>query len=564
MSSRTVGLLVALVVGTGGLVAADLVVPFGTSASPAVREAGPVVAGGWYCAAVGTEGDDVARLSHAAPRSDLEPPSQVLEADLLGGSRAVAPSVNVFPEQAAARELGDGVAAAEARWFAHPMVTSRIWTVRPESGPRGVVSGACATAPDDDWLLPGLSTAGGASATVHVLNPFAEAASVGIVFLTPEGEVDPVRLRNQVVPANGTLVLDVNEFLPRQGDLAVEVRARSGRVVVEGVQRVDAAIGGVNGISLVRAATAARSTWTVPWALLGAVAGPAVPPPPPPAPAPTDTATTEPAADPTPDATPTSTASEDAAPDAADPEELPVVSGGPLASDVDTPATSWVWVANPNDEPAAITVTMHGPDGPLVPELGEELSVAARGVLRVSLDGLLPDGVSAAGVTVTSVNDLPVAASVGTVVRRAGDDANRTGYSVQQGAAAADVQWIVSGPVAPDGALAVHLTNPSAESAVVDVAIWDGAAVQRPPGLQSVTVAPGAFVEVALDAALVQATSYTAFVTATSGSIVVGSRSVSAGVPIDWAVTTGVPAAVWRGGGTIPPVVQRPDLVEPS
>lgn len=567
-SSFVLGIVAVITLLTLGV---DVVVPLGTPPVPDVTSAGPVVAGGWYCAAVGSGEGDVTRIVTAAPRTELEPPSEVVGAELLGGSRVAVPVVNVFSDQAVTTQLSDGRerVGVEQRWFTHPATVFRVWERRGDGDPDGLVAGPCASRPGTEWYLPGVSTAGGARAAIHVANPFAEAASVAVSFMTPTGEVSPVRLRNQVVPANGVLVLDVGEFMPRESDLGVRVLARSGRVVLEGVQTVDAAIGGVNGTSLVVGVDLPGLTWTVPWSIVGSRPTQA-PAPTPPVEVATEQASegaTEAASEeatevvtdaPTDAATPT----DSGAAEAADNPSLPVVNGGPLATTTDNPSTSWVWVSNPSDEPAAVFLTLHGTSGPVIPDLGEELAVEPGSILRIPLDGLLPAGQSAAGVTVTSTNEVPVVVSLGTVVRLAGDDEMQTGYSVQSGLASGDVSWVLSGPASIDGSITLHLTNPGAETALADVVVWDGSVGQRPPALQSITVPAGGLVEVPVDAQLLSGPTFAAFVTVREGQVVVGGRSVRPNAPIDWVVTTGIAASSWRGGDPVPAISQEPGLVE--
>lgn len=544
----------------------DIVVPLGTAPVSDPGSAGPVVAGGWYCAAIGSADGDVSRIITAAPRTDLVPPSEIVGAELLGGSRVALPASTVFSDQAITTTLSDGrdLAAFEQRWFTHPATVFRVWERRGEGAPEGVVGGPCVSRPGANWYLPGMSTAGGAQASIHVANPFAEAASIAVTFMTPTGLVDPVRLRNQVVPANGVLVLDIGEFMPRESDLGVLVRARSGRVITEGVQNVDAAIGGINGTSLVGAVDAPALTWTIPWSITGSRPTQEAPPPEP-APTLTESATDAPSETVAATQTPAPTPTESEVPsDAATPDTagLPVVDGGPLATTSDNPATSWVWVSNPGDQPAAVALTLHGSAGPVVPELGEELTVAPASILRIPLDGLLPVGQSAAGVTVSSTNDIPVVVSLGTVVRLAGDDEDQTGYSVQTGVPAGDVLWVLSSPAGSDASITLHLTNPGAEVAIADVVVWDGSVGQRPPSLQSLSVPAGGLLEVPVDAQLLSGKTFSAFVTVREGQLVVGGRSVRPTSPIDWVVTTAVSAAVWRGGAAVPEISQEIGLVE--
>src|SRR5690606_29794649 len=157
-------------------------------------------------------------------------------------------------------------------------------------------------------------------------------------------------------------------------------------------------------------------TWTVPWSLTDPtedVADDPAAPDPGPTEVPDETTTEEVA--PTADATTEDATMEEVATESlVAPADLtttaapqPTEPGGPGASgEVVRSASpgagtaSWIWVSNPGEDAAAVTVTLHTPDGPVVPDIGDELLVEPGQVLRVDLRGLLPPGQSAAGATV--------------------------------------------------------------------------------------------------------------------------------------------------------------------
>lgn len=588
-------LLLALVVlVVGGLVVADLRSPSTVTDRPTPVAAGPAVGGAWYCAAgaVG-DGNDLEVLTASPPGPDTPSDTEIRALD---GTTTRVATQPVFPGSARLTDLdtdevdGEAVGAA-VRWWDQPTATSRVWSIDAGEGPSGLVSGPCASAPSPTWYLPGLSTAGGGTARLYLVNPFATDASVSISFTTPAGPEQPILLENISVAESSVEVIELNEFIPRQADIGVVVETRSGRVVVEGVQRLDAAIGGVDAVALVRAAPQLAETWTIPWSLTeptpevggegtdapdeeegtdapdddGDEVAPADDEPGQPAPVPTDVPTDDDTGTPTDGVTETPT---DGATDPTDePTEDPT--GPAPAFDDQVVSTespgdgtaSWIWVSNPGEEPAAVTVTLHASSGAVVPDIGDELLVDAGHVLRVDLRGLLPPGESAAGATIRSENGVPVAAGVSTLLRPESGDPDTTGYTSQLGWPSPDASWVVPGERMAGRSQVLHLTNPGAETALVDVALWDGAALRRPDGLQGVEVGAGALVELDVTDDLDGAEQSVAFVTATEGSIVAGRHSFGSEVA-DWVAHTGVPARLWSGGDVVPPVDHDPQLLE--
>jgi hypothetical protein len=167
-------------------------------------------------------------------------------------------------------EVGEA-GASDVRWSSAPAVTTRSWrTDGGEDLPPGTAAGPCVPGTAaTSWTVPGLTTTGGAEARLRIANPHGTGATVAVGFLTPEGPEDPTRLRNLSVGPRETIELVVNEYAPEQDDLAAVVEVASGRVAVEGVQLHRSAIGGVDGVSLLQAATEPAETWTVPWLIDG-------------------------------------------------------------------------------------------------------------------------------------------------------------------------------------------------------------------------------------------------------------------------------------------------------
>ena len=238
-----------------------------TDRPPPVR-AGAATSGAWYCAAGDTQGGDSLHVVAASPPSPLSQPSVVRIDSLHDGTVGrTGEDTQVFPDSSFARAVTvdePGVAVA-ARWWERPAAISRVWEMTSPGGPTGYVTGPCEPGPSPTWIIPGVATAGGAQAVLYLANPFESDASLSIEFTTSDGTVAPRLLENVVVSRHSVKQILLNQYAPEMPDLGVVVHTRSGRIVAEAVQTFNAAIGGVDGTSLVKAARAPAETWTIPW-----------------------------------------------------------------------------------------------------------------------------------------------------------------------------------------------------------------------------------------------------------------------------------------------------------
>lgn len=161
----------------------------------------------------------------------------------------------------------DALQAAQVSWLETPVSVARTWRLDDVADlPVGTVAGPCPTSTAASrWMIPGMSTAGGREGLVRLANPHSSGATLSVSFLTPEGPESPTRLRNVSLGAQEVFELSMNEFAPERPDLTVVVEVVSGRIAVEGMQLTRAAIGDVDGASLLQAATEPAESWTVPW-----------------------------------------------------------------------------------------------------------------------------------------------------------------------------------------------------------------------------------------------------------------------------------------------------------
>jgi hypothetical protein len=151
-------------------------------------------------------------------------------------------------------------------WADRATVTWREWSsVGGPGAPRGRSAAPCVTTSAALAVVPGLRTDGGNEAYLTLANPFTADATFAVAFVTPLGRTEPIALRNVSVSAGQRVVLRVNDHLPREADVAAIVEIGAGRLAVEGHQLALAGVGGIDGLTIVQASTAASTSWTLPW-----------------------------------------------------------------------------------------------------------------------------------------------------------------------------------------------------------------------------------------------------------------------------------------------------------
>lgn len=247
-------LAVAMIVGAG------LVVDVLADASePLARE--PVAqedaqAGTWYCPATAGEGES-AVLSVAGVGEEN---SRVTVVRYPEGEAVPDEPVEIAPGGQHTVILGPGEATkpVSVRWQGGPAAAA--WRIEA-----GDTSGApCEPAPAEEWHLAALDTAGGATSTLHLFNPFPVDAVARVTFATPEGRVVLLLTDNILVPAGSSTPIDLGEFQPEQPDLGATVEVLTGRLVAQGELVLDPAgeEGGPTGRALLPAATTASTAWS--------------------------------------------------------------------------------------------------------------------------------------------------------------------------------------------------------------------------------------------------------------------------------------------------------------
>jgi hypothetical protein len=223
--------------------------------------------------------------------------------------------------------------------------------------------------------------------------------------------------------------------------------------------------------------------------------------------------------------------------------------------------TTWLWLANAGERPAAADLSVHLPGGG---EVGGaiEIDVAPGTVQRVEVAGILPAGESEAAITVVS-EGAPLHVAAGTVVRD--DDVARTGIAVQLGAGSDDRRWVVAGRSLAGRTEEVLLVNRGSEPAEVvlllDVLVeGEFELVRTRRAVGPFELGPGTTRRVPVDARAAEVRSWSATVTATGGRVVVG-RLGRGSDRLDLVAVTGVAADAWALPERIARTERRPGLV---
>lgn len=219
---RRIAVLVAVALLAGAL-GIDLLASGRTGAVAATVAQAPATAGSWYCPV--TAADDESVVLSIASAGDVE--SGVVVVRHVDGTPIAQPPGGVAPGDQLDVFLPPGEASApvSVRWDGGPVVVT--WRVEGEH----TAAAPCAEAPSGTWYLPGLDTADGSRALLHLFNAFSTDAVASVSFATPGGPVTLVRTENVVVEAGRARVLDLTEFIPEEPDVAAVVRVRSGRLV---------------------------------------------------------------------------------------------------------------------------------------------------------------------------------------------------------------------------------------------------------------------------------------------------------------------------------------------
>lgn len=234
------------------------------TASPApVADADDVLSSTWYCAAGTAAPEGEANLTIvAANTTDVDRQLSVTWVPTGGGDRRT----DVLPLPAL-----DSVSLAAADAVEAPLMSAiveadggGVVVEHVVSGPRGSGVAPCAADASPTWYLANGTTERDSTQVLALFNPFPDDAVVDIAFDTDEGRAEPQRLQGLPIAAGTTTWVRVEDHVRRRALTATSIVARTGRLVVDRMQRFNGDLGRF-GVSLTLAAPALADTWAFPY-----------------------------------------------------------------------------------------------------------------------------------------------------------------------------------------------------------------------------------------------------------------------------------------------------------
>ncbi len=267
MSSRHLPVVVVLVAILGGLALVEVGDPppgrFGTASAFAMPTADPTssLSSTWFCAASANAGEGDSGLVVSVANRSEEPRSGTVTW-FPAGADAVTRPVQVGPRQGLALEADEAVDAGAVSAMVE-LDGGGVAVEHMVEASGGTSVAPCASSASDRWYLANGTTARDATQVLVLFNPFPDDAIVDIAFATDQGRDEPEALQGLPVPSGTTTRVNVGEVVRRRDVTATSVMTRSGRLVVDRLQRFDPS-DGRSGVSLTLAAPASAEEWTFP------------------------------------------------------------------------------------------------------------------------------------------------------------------------------------------------------------------------------------------------------------------------------------------------------------
>ncbi|MCU1376260.1 MAG: hypothetical protein JWO68_3546 [Actinomycetia bacterium] len=232
-----------------------------TDVLPTADPAG-ALASTWYCAGGTATTGAEANLTVVVANVGRSTRTGTVTWIPTGGGEPAVVSVRVGPDHTVAVAAMDSVEA--------PIVSALveldgggIAVEHAVSGLRGSAVAPCASEPSNRWYLANGVTERDASETLALFNPFTDDAVVDIAVSSEQGRGKPDKLQGLPIPAGSTTFVKLGDFVRYRKVVAVEVVARTGRLVVDRIQSFDSSAGR-SGISLTLAAPAPAAEWYFP------------------------------------------------------------------------------------------------------------------------------------------------------------------------------------------------------------------------------------------------------------------------------------------------------------
>jgi hypothetical protein len=188
------------------------------------------------------------------------------------GAEVTEISLDLPPQSTTSLRLGDLAPDADVVSLAVEIDSGGVLVDKISSGPTGVARTACAADASTEWVVTSGSTVPGSRLQLVIFNPFPDDAVVDVDFVSEVGARRPEDLVALHVPARSSRRIEVGDVVAASESITSFVRARSGRVVAEGIQSFDGSSSPL-GLSVITGAPATAASWF--FAGVSPAAGPA-------------------------------------------------------------------------------------------------------------------------------------------------------------------------------------------------------------------------------------------------------------------------------------------------
>lgn len=192
----------------------------------------------WYCSGGTARGEDgPAELTVVIANEAVE--GATAELTVVGGEDGPVNTEVDVPARGVIRVVVADLVTARWAGVTVEVLGGHAAVSREVSGPAGFDTSPCATGTNERWHIPSGSTVRGADAAILVYNPFRGATTVDVTFSTDDGPRTPRSLQGLSIPGQSLQVIGTEDLPARRGEIATEVVARGGQVVVDRVQIYD-------------------------------------------------------------------------------------------------------------------------------------------------------------------------------------------------------------------------------------------------------------------------------------------------------------------------------------
>lgn len=192
----------------------------------------------WYCAGGSASGaDGPAELSVVI--ANAESRGTTAEVTAVGSEGGQASTTVTVPASGRVRVVGSDLLTDPWIGLSVEVLGGRATVEREVQGPLGFDVSPCSANAATRWYVPSGSTIRGAQLDLVLFNPFPDDTSVDITFATDEGIRSPRALKGFSVPGRSVRVVPQDALPSRRPEVAATISARTGRLVVDRVQRYD-------------------------------------------------------------------------------------------------------------------------------------------------------------------------------------------------------------------------------------------------------------------------------------------------------------------------------------